>query len=131
MVYSNVRRKGLNDLLYLVVFGGAFFLFLTALLGVGYEGSASSSSLAIKPSPRAGYADQGSRGEVVDVEIPAAYRREEMEDVLADVHQPLGDSTEDDGVEHFGETAEEWEEVVGDEKVQCVGSLSSASSSQY
>jgi len=37
LVYSNVRRKGLNDLVYFLVFGGAFLLFASSLFGVGYR----------------------------------------------------------------------------------------------
>ncbi|GAA5876396.1 hypothetical protein JCM8547_003027 [Rhodosporidiobolus lusitaniae] len=114
MVYSNIRRKGLNDILYLVVFGGTIFLFFSALLGVGYSG-ASPSSLAVSPR----VAMPADATGVVEVEIPKTFLRPGEEDeVPADVHQPYGEvPSHDEAEDHFRETPGEWEEVVGDEAV--------------
>ncbi|GAA6015236.1 hypothetical protein JCM10207_003656 [Rhodosporidiobolus poonsookiae] len=107
MLYTNVRRRGLNDLVFLVVFGGALLLFSSALLGVGYDGagptSATSPALAVRKV-------EGGAGRVVDVQIPKQFYREEEGD--AEVHNPLGDSSHDDGEEHFARTPDEWEGVV-------------------
>ncbi|BGP43779.1 hypothetical protein JCM10450v2_007977 [Rhodotorula kratochvilovae] len=108
LVYSNVRRRSLNDIAYLVVFGGALFLFATALLGVGYDGAARprSSAAAVR-------ADRDAVAAVapVDVKLPQGFlprpgpavpaQQNEEEEYLADVHQPAGDSSHDTGAEHF------------------------------
>ncbi|GAA5833744.1 hypothetical protein JCM11251_003217 [Rhodosporidiobolus azoricus] len=134
LLYSNLRRRSLNDLVYLVIFGSAFVLFSSALLGVGYNGAGPTSSSYPASSPRAvgSYSPPSSPGVgVVDVKIPPTFLRpEDLRDehghveVPADVHQPFGSvegGHDDDGgreeEEHFRETPEEWEGVVGDEAV--------------
>ncbi|GAA5902418.1 hypothetical protein JCM6882_002746 [Rhodosporidiobolus microsporus] len=123
MVYSNVRRRGLNDIVYLVIFGGAFVVFFGALLGVGYDGAGPTSSSYPASSPRVvgGELARQAEGEVVDVKIPSSFLRPEDlegEHVPADVHQPYGDVSHEEGeMEHFGDSPGEWEGVVGDGEV--------------
>ncbi|GAA5987749.1 hypothetical protein JCM11641_006517 [Rhodosporidiobolus odoratus] len=114
MVYSNVRRKGLNDVVYFIVFGGAFLLFFSALFGVGHPSPSSSSS-----SSSSSFDLASKTSAVEDVRIPDQFLRQEQEgeSPLADVHSPNGDTSHDDGIEHFGKTEEGWKEVIGDEEV--------------
>ncbi|GAA6039830.1 hypothetical protein JCM8097_004245 [Rhodosporidiobolus ruineniae] len=113
LVYTNFRRRGLSDAVFLVVFGSALLLFSRAILGLGYAPSAPSSSSALD------YASSPAAAQVVDVRIPATFQHpteEEEGEVPADVHQPYGDSSHDDGVEHFGATDEGWEGVTADDE---------------
>ncbi|GAA5879970.1 hypothetical protein JCM1840_006946 [Sporobolomyces johnsonii] len=96
MVYSNVRRRSLHDILYLVVFGGALFLFASALLGIGHDGAAGKEELM----GRTDYEAIG-KAPVVDVQIAKGFLPNEGDegDVPADVHQPFGDHSHDAGEE--------------------------------
>ncbi|GAA5924903.1 hypothetical protein JCM1841_005363 [Sporobolomyces salmonicolor] len=94
MVYSNVRRRSIHDILFLVVFGGALFLFASALLGIGHDGAARQEEMA----ERTNYEAIG-KAPVVDVQIAKGFLPNEGEegDVPADVHQPFGDHSHDAG----------------------------------
>ncbi|BGP20520.1 hypothetical protein JCM10213v2_008681 [Rhodosporidiobolus nylandii] len=120
MVYSNVRRRGVSDVAFLLVFGGAFFLFVSSLLGVGYSPSSPSPAPSDLSSSSASDLDLSSARapvEVEDVAIPAQFLRstsseEEQGGVDKEVHNPGGDTSHDDGTEHFGATDGEWEGIV-------------------
>ncbi|GAA6053886.1 hypothetical protein JCM3770_005317 [Rhodotorula araucariae] len=114
LVYSNVRHRSLHDVAYFVFFGGALFLFATALLGVGYDAAARPRSSAA--AVRAVRATGEALGPV-DVKLPAGFlptpgaahaaRAADKEEFLADVHQPIGDSSHDAGAEHFSSSPDD------------------------
>lgn len=92
-------RKGLNDLVYFMVFGGAFVLFASSLFGVGYEAPTPSNS-----TKETELAQQNSPKGVIleNVEIAKGFRETEgdREEVPADVYQSVGEySTHDKGEE--------------------------------
>jgi len=113
MGYSNlVRRKSLNDLVYFLVFGGAFFLFASSLFGVGYQ-TATLGELEVR-----GGGGEGREGVILrDVEIAKGFRElEEEEEVPADVYQSRGDSSHDRGREMMSDSPDD--ESLNDENTQ-------------
>ncbi|GAA5971079.1 hypothetical protein JCM3765_005556 [Sporobolomyces pararoseus] len=89
--------KSLNDLIYFVVFGGAFVLFATSLFGVGYKAP---STPAASDLARTSQAEMSSKGGVIleNVEIAKGFMEEEGDEkVPADVYQSVGDSSHDRG----------------------------------
>lgn len=113
MGYSNlVRRKSLNDLVYFLVFGGAFFLFASSLFGVGYQ-TATLGELEVR-----GGEGSGREGVILrDVEIAKGFRElEEEEEVPADVYQSRGDSSHDRGREMMSDSPDD--ESLNDENTQ-------------
>lgn len=110
MVYSNVRRRSAQDLAYIVIFGGCLLVFTSALLGMGWEQAQAASG--VKEVAGAGSKAEAQvvtgRGEVIDVEIPKGFLLApkpgapgKAEPVNApppaDIHQPHGDSSHDQG----------------------------------
>jgi len=128
LVYSNVRRKSLNDLTYVVLFAACLVLFGRALLGVGYD-PRSATPRTSPAAVRAPNAEPASvPAAVVDVQLPegflphkAAPAASGPDDYLADVHQAHGDSSHDAGEDHFRASPDD--PALSDELVQCVPSL--------
>ncbi|GJN94097.1 hypothetical protein Rhopal_007171-T1 [Rhodotorula paludigena] len=117
LVYSNVRRRSIHDMVYLCIFGGCLVLFACALLGVGYHGPAApkSSPMAMQQQRVSESRETGAEP-VINVEIPASFlpSPDEMpappapvEEYLADVHQPHGDSSHDAGEDHFQDSPDD------------------------
>ncbi|GAA5894692.1 hypothetical protein JCM8208_006046 [Rhodotorula glutinis] len=108
LVYSNVRRKSLNDLTYVVLFAACLVLFARALLGVGYDprtATPRTSPAAVRAASAEPLASVPAA--VVDVQFPegflprAAAPPANPDEYLADVHQAQGDSSHDAGENHF------------------------------
>ena len=112
LAYSNVRRKGLNDLLYFLVFGGAFLLFASSLFGVGYRTTPIKENEVEFVRTREGVV-------LRDVEIAKGFREVEVEEeVPADVYQSRGDDSHDRGREMMSDSPED--ESLNDENTQYV-----------
>ncbi|GAA5839781.1 hypothetical protein JCM9279_005167 [Rhodotorula babjevae] len=109
LVYSNVRRKSLNDLTYVVLFGACLVLFGRALLGVGHD-PRSATPRTSPAAVRAASPESASvPAAVVDVQLPEGFLPHAAapappanpDEYLADVHQVHGDSSHDAGEDHF------------------------------
>ncbi|KPV73020.1 uncharacterized protein RHOBADRAFT_55261 [Rhodotorula graminis WP1] len=109
LVYSNVRRKSLNDLTYVVLFAACLVLFGRALLGVGYD-PRSATPRTSPAAVRAASPEPASvPAAVVDVQLPEGFLPHAAapappsnpDEYLADVHQAHGDSSHDAGEDHF------------------------------
>jgi hypothetical protein len=101
LIYSNVRRRSAHDLVFILIFGGAFVLFARALVGAGYD------DVAVARSS----------GGTVDVEIPRGFlppQGTHKDEYLAEVHARHGDSSHDLGDDHFRDSPPE------DDQPQCV-----------
>lgn len=99
LVYTNLRRKSLAEVVYLALFCGSILVWAGALCGYGH-------SPVLAPSAADLNVPGASAREVVDVQIPANLlaaegRAEDESEYLADVHLRKGDSSHDEGEDHF------------------------------
>lgn len=109
LVYSNLRRSSLNDILYGLVFVTTVLIFFSALAGAGHsapdDGAVGSSTPTQRvpekqnPGPREWPVLRDVVQTTVDVNVPKAYLPVEEDDEAppADVHQAHGDSSHDYG----------------------------------
>ncbi|KAK4698879.1 hypothetical protein P7C70_g7388, partial [Phenoliferia sp. Uapishka_3] len=114
ITYSNLRRSSLNDLFYGLVFIGTVLIFFGALSGQGYNPSSKEEMGAVGGQPTLRRVPDRPRGvwpalkqrkmENVEVEIPKQFLPEE---VPADVHQPHGDSSHDQGDDFLRDSPED------------------------
>ncbi|BGO95881.1 hypothetical protein NBRC10512_001469 [Rhodotorula toruloides] len=92
LVYSNIRRRSAHDLLFILIFGGAFLLFARALAGAGYDATREK-SLAV--------------GEGAEVKLPPGFLPHEQGEYLEEVHQRHGDSSHDVGEDLLRDSPED------------------------
>lgn len=110
LVYSNVRRRSFGDILWLIVFGGSLIIFTSALMGFGsaqaVKSLAAQSRIEVKSEVPIVVSAVGQKA--VEVEIPEAYLASPAETKApADVHQPHGDSSHDQGEELMVDSPED------------------------
>ncbi|ORY82919.1 hypothetical protein BCR35DRAFT_352088 [Leucosporidium creatinivorum] len=107
LLYSNLRRRSAQDILYLIIFGGCLVIFTSALLGQGYSAAVEGGLVSGVGAGAAGgekvpsLAEQQAQAQVIDVKIPEVFMRKIVkplaEPAPADVHQPNGDDSHDQG----------------------------------
>lgn len=97
-----VRRRSLGEIIYIVLFSGCIVVWAAALCGYGHAGPLQPSKAELaRPSP-----DAIGAAAVVDVRVPDPLlpqqdRSDPNGEYLADVHQRDGDTSHDEGEDHF------------------------------
>ncbi|GAA5982567.1 hypothetical protein JCM10908_006701 [Rhodotorula pacifica] len=107
LVLSITRRRSLGEVIYLVLFSASIVVWATALCGYGHTASASGQPIEVAAAVPVAVPDSiRPAPEVIDVRIPDSLlppqgRSDPNDEYLADVHQREGDSSHDEGDDHF------------------------------